>query len=70
MENPGMILRRAKCNRRFEAGRMQTTGPRTAEKQPAKPQHQSNHASYTALMRRHDRVRTRHIGGQGGANDA
>lgn len=71
MENPGTLLQRARLNRRF---RMMSCPPDVRdhmENKPApEPVHRSSHASYSALMRSHDRMRTRHINGQGGGNGA
>lgn len=71
MENPGTLLYRARLSRRFRIAE------KPAEKQvssgetlPAEPPHRSSHASYTALMRSHDRMRTRHIAGQGESGGA
>ena len=67
MENPAGILRRAKEQKRF---RGMQGAPAQPQKQSAAPVHQSSHASYTALMRSHDRMRTRHIAGQSGGGGA
>lgn len=67
MENPGDLLRRAQRSRRF---RIASKPSVEQEKTEAAPVHRSSHASYTALMRSHDRMRTRHITGQGGENGA
>lgn len=70
MENPGEIMRRA-LERRRAARPTPALRPDRAEPaepqqqaQPAEPRHRSSHASYTALMRSHDRMRTRHISKQ------
>ena len=68
MENPAKLLRRAQQNRRAPA--IRPAAAREEVQTPPSPPHQSSHASYSALMRSHDRVHTRHIGGQGGANRA
>lgn len=70
MENPAAILRRAGEQRRFRGLAAPPQPPVPAEKPPAAPAHRSSHASYTALMRSHDRMRTRHIAGQGGTGGA
>lgn len=61
MENPSALLRRAHISRggRKEPN-VQTARP--MEENRHTPAHISHHANYTALMRSHDRVRTRHIG--------
>lgn len=62
MEGPGGMIDRAV--RRKKMGRLPGGGMRgrepAAELQPA-PKPISRHASYSALMRSHDRVHTRHI---------
>lgn len=71
MENPGSLLQRARNNRRFRAVSNSFQMREPEKKAPvSEPVHRSSHASYTALMRSHDRMRTRHIGGQGGGNGA
>lgn len=71
MDNPGKILNRARLSRRFrmaaQAPVEQAKGERGTEVQPV---HYSSHANYSALMRSHDRMRTRHIAGQSGENGA
>lgn len=69
MENPGKILQRARFGRHL---RSMPSLPKTQEEraETTEPMHHSSHASYTALMRSHDRMRTRHINGQGGGNGA
>ena len=68
MENPASLVQRAALNRRQKAA--VPTAPIREEPQgdraPA-PVHTSSHASYTALMRSHDRVATRHIAPRAGA---
>ena len=63
MDRIGDMLARALENQRKQAARA------TAAQTNALPQAQSApasiHASYTALMRSHDRVHTRHIAGKG-----
>ena len=71
MENPGVLLNRAREFRHFR-GISEPPAQQHAEgdvQRPA-PVHQSSHASYTALMRSHDRMRTRHIAGQSKGNGA
>jgi len=71
MENPGSLLRRARNSRHFKAVPNPPEMQESEVKTPiAQPVHRSSHASYTALMRSHDRMRTRHIGGQGGESGA
>ena len=63
MENNAELLRRARRKRQLR---------RQADNEQARPEpveshapaHVSRHASYTALMRSHDRMRSRHTGGQ------
>ena len=64
MENNAELLRRA---RRMRQLRRQpgTEKPRQVADENHAPVHVSHHASYTALMRSHDRMRSRHMGGQG-----
>ncbi|MBP3410152.1 MAG: hypothetical protein J6M10_04055 [Clostridia bacterium] len=71
MENPGKILVRAQLSRRFRTTFKASPEQVAAERMPAaEPVHRSSHAGYSALMRSHDRMRTRHISGQGGKNGA
>ena len=65
MTGPRELRRRAAQNRR----RLPPQTPR-AEEPPRQTAAQSNHANYTALMHSHDRMRTRHLPGQGGQNRA
>lgn len=68
MENPGALLRRAEQNRRLKAVLPRPEMPaQEAERMAPAPRHVSSHASYTALMRSHDRMHTRHIAGRDGA---
>jgi len=63
MERNGELLlraRRMRQLRRQSGGQAQQRG----EGEARPPAHVSHHASYTALMRSHDRVRSRHTGGQ------
>ena len=69
MENPARLLQRAALNRRQKAPD-QRPAPAPEQLPPANlsgPKHISHHASYTALMRSHDRVSTRHIAPRSGA---
>lgn len=69
MENPSEILRRARANRRANAHRRK----RPSEKMVGRLgelQQVGSHANYSALMRSHDRARSRHIGSQAGGGDA
>jgi len=69
MENPASLVQRAALNRRQKAA-APTFLPAREEPQAGKPPvpvHTSSHASYTALMRSHDRVATRHIAPRNGA---
>ena len=61
MRGPRELVRRAAQNRR-------KLPPAPAREAPLPPQPmvQSHHANYTALMHSHDRMRTRHLLGQGG----
>lgn len=63
MENPGDLIRRARANRQRRA--IYIAPPQAAENAPRPPQPPLRRGSYTALMRSHDRVHTRHLGGQG-----
>ena len=65
MKGPRELLRRAAANRRREAAF--TDRPDSAAPRPAV---QSHHATYTALMHSHDRMRTRHLPGQAGEGSA
>lgn len=65
MENPALLLRRAANSRRQKKLPAPAVVPQI--KPPTTPAHTSSHASYTALMRSHDRVATRHIAPRGGA---
>ena len=61
MENIGDMLARARQNRKRRGVQ---PPPEKAETQALhRPQHQSSHSSYTALMRSHDRMGTRHLKG-------
>lgn len=62
MENPGKLLQRARLNQRL-SGLFKIPESEDGAS-PAPPVHRSNHASYTALMHSHDRMRTRHIAGK------
>lgn len=57
MENPTDLIRRARLNVRSG------TAERAREAKPV-PKPVSHHASYTNLMRNHDRIRTQHLRGQ------
>ena len=59
MEGPGELIRRAR--ERKEAKRMPEQQPRMPEP-PQLPPFVPRHSSYSALMRSHDRVNTRHLG--------
>ena len=62
MENPGEMLKRARQNQ----GRRAAVPEREKElPRRAAAVLKSGHSGYTALMRSHDRMRTRHIGGKG-----
>ena len=63
---PRELVRRAAQNRR-EKPSLPAAGEANAPRAMAV---QSHHATYTALMRSHDRMRTRHLSGQGGENRA
>lgn len=69
MENVGNMLSSARENRRRQLMRMQAHRHEvlpTTVPQPSAPQR----SGYTALMRSHDRVHTRHIAGKSKANGA
>lgn len=71
MENPGILLRRASEARARRAHSARTGGALPAAEAPAprkdatepraKPLPPLSHANYSALMRNHDRARTRHL---------
>ena len=61
MENPGELLRRARNRVRRKAVPERREA---AESVQSAPQFVSRHASYSALMRSHDRVHTRHLQGK------
>lgn len=68
MDRIGDMLARALENQRKQAARaaaVQTKALARTQSAPA-----SSHASYTALMRSHDRVHTRHIAGKGATGGA
>lgn len=69
MENPSEILRRARVNRRANAHRQAQISEETVGRM-GELQRIGAHANYSALMRSHDRARSRHIGGQAGGSDA
>lgn len=60
METPARLVRRAALNKRQRAAVQPPPQPLQPPPQSS-PRHTSSHASYTALMRSHDRVSTRHI---------
>lgn len=64
MERPGEMLRRAGERRRLEAPRRAQECREEPLREPAAAP-LSRHGSYSALMRSHDRVATRHIPRQG-----
>lgn len=70
MYGPGEMMRRAMYSRRLyaavpgrknEAGRTETANPIQTNPPSRYP---SGHANYSALMRSHDRVHTRHLEGK------
>ena len=65
MDYPAKLVHRAALNRRQKAS-AQAPAPPEIPAVPA-PKHISHHSSYTALMRSHDRVSTRHIAPRSGA---
>lgn len=69
MEKPSEILRRARVNRRANTHRQKRL-PEKMLGQASKLQQAGSHANYSALMRSHDRARSRHIGSQAGGSDA
>ena len=61
MASPSELIRLAAERRRMgTVRRTQAELPREQERQIARPM-PTNHASYTRLMQRHDRVRTQHL---------
>lgn len=64
MGNNAELLQRAKRMRQLHR-QSGMEKPQQAMKENHAPAHVSNHASYTALMRSHDRMRSRHMSGQG-----
>ena len=63
MENPGSLIHRARQKIRIKPAPQPTSlqpEPQPEASQEA-PQFVSRHASYSALMRSHDRISTRHI---------
>lgn len=67
MEGPGKMIRRATCNRRqacFSAAQHKPAMESDGAGRPASARYPTGHANYTALMRSHDRVHTRHLKGQ------
>ena len=65
MAGPRELLRRAAQNRRRALPH-----PGKEERPAPRPALQPHHATYTALMHSHDRMRTRHLPGQGGEGRA
>lgn len=64
MDNPAKLVKQARMNRssrRAAPAATQMEEPRRISVQPA-----SGHANYSALMRSHDRMNSRHISGNGG----
>ena len=59
MENIGEMLKRARQNRQ----KRQAVAAMHVQRDTPRPRHQSSHGEYTALMRSHDRVHTRHLSG-------
>lgn len=71
MENPGKLLQRARFEKHLRSSFKPPEIQKNAEgESPAQPIQRTSHASYTVLMRSHDRMRTRHIAGQGGGDGA
>ena len=66
MTGPRELLRRAAENRR----RRPTEAVGGEMLPPRQTAVQSHHATYTALMHSHDRMRTRHLPGQAGEKRA
>ena len=64
MENPGELIRRAGNKRKLAPPRERMPEPPAQRVEP-RPAPVSRHSSYTALMRSHDRMSTRHIPKQG-----
>lgn len=71
MDGPRGMLRRAAENRRTAPVRpaMPEAESRVSA-EPPRPQAREHHGDYEALMRSHDRLRTRHLPVQGGQNRA
>lgn len=69
MEKPSEILQRARANRRANTHRQERL-PEKMVGQADKLQQIGSHANYSALMRSHDRARSRHTGSQAGGGDA
>lgn len=68
MDHPADLLRRAERSRRQKNIPVPAAAAEHAPpKLPAAPRHTSSHSSYTALMRSHDRMATRHIAPRNGA---
>lgn len=69
MERVGNILSSARENRRRQFLRMEAHSHEILPAAPPQPP-APRHGGYTALMRSHDRVHTRHIAGKSGADGA
>lgn len=67
MEGPGKLIRRAARNRRqtvlSAVAQNSDMGTEGSGRQPS-ARYPTGHANYSALMRSHDRVHTRHLKGQ------
>lgn len=61
MENPGELIRRAREKRKYIHREAERESPPEEEKLPPMPPPLFRHSNYTALMRSHDRVHTRHV---------
>ena len=69
MDGPRGMLRRAAENRRTAPVRPAMPEAERESAEP-RPQAREHHGDYEALMRNHDRLRTRHLPVQGGQNRA
>ena len=71
MENSGRLLQRARSEKHLRSSFKPMEIQKNGESEPpVQPIQRTSHASYTALMRSHDRMRTRHIAGQGSGDGA
>lgn len=67
MENPAKLVSKARQNRRRKANlSAQPAAPAQHEAKRAPVPLPDGHANYSALMRSHDRMNSRHISGHSG----